>query len=180
MELLLRDLLTFSRTIHPDGVSVATADLSKSLAQAVSTLNGRIEEASAIIQVEGLPIVAGDEGQLTQVFQNLLSNALKYRKADEPPIIAISAEQQRAEWIVCVSDNGIGFEQKYAERIFGLFKRLHKDDYPGTGLGLAICQGIIERCGGRNWAEGRAGEGAKFNFSLPCADESQHPAESLQ
>ena len=83
-----------------------------------------------------------------------------------PPRVHISARQEGSEWIISVKDNGIGFEQQYAERIFGLFKRLHKDDYPGTGLGLAICQRIIERYGGRIWADSVFGEGSTFHFTL--------------
>jgi signal transduction histidine kinase len=176
MTKLLRDLLLFSRTIHPDSMTIDRADLSKSFMQAVATLNGRIEESTAVIECNDLPTVTGDEAQLAQVFQNLLSNALKYKKAEVAPRITISAELQNGEWVISVSDNGIGFEQRYAERIFGLFKRLHKDDYPGTGLGLAICQRIIERCGGRIWAEGRPGTGSTFYFALPSCDSSRvHP-----
>jgi light-regulated signal transduction histidine kinase (bacteriophytochrome) len=167
MEKLLTDLLTYSRTIHPDTLRVDSADLSKSLAQALATLNSRIEENDADIQFNKLPTVAGDELQLAQVFQNLLSNALKYRRRDLSPKIVISAEQQQKEWLVSVTDNGIGFDQQYAHRIFGLFKRLHKDEYPGTGLGLAICQRIVERCGGRIWAEGRPAEGSTFYLAFP-------------
>lgn len=167
MDALLRDLLTFSRTIYSDSVAGETADLSISLSQAVSILHGRIEESNATIESGQLPTVTGDEAQLAQVFQNLLSNALKYRQADIAPKILISAEQKGQEWVVTVQDNGIGFESQHAERIFGLFKRLHKDEYPGTGLGLAICQRIVERHGGRIWAEGRPGEGAAFYFALP-------------
>ena len=167
MEKLLSDLLTYSRTIHPDTVKVDNADLSKSLAQAVATLNSRIEENGAEIEFSELPTVPGDEAQLAQVFQNLLSNALKYRQLAVPPKIVISAEQQGKEWVVSVTDNGIGFDQQYARRIFGLFKRLHKDKYPGTGLGLAICHRILERCGGRIWAEGRPGEGSSFYLAFP-------------
>jgi signal transduction histidine kinase len=108
---------------------------------------------------------------MAHVFQNLLSNALKYRKKDSRPEIHVSAKLDREHCVVCVRDNGIGFEQQYAERIFGLFKRLHKEEYPGTGLGLAICQRIIERYGGRMWAEGTPRQGAKFYFSLPCLAE---------
>lgn len=167
MEKLLSDLLTYSRTIHPDTVKVDNADLSQSLAQALATLKSRIEENGAAIECNELPTVAGDEAQLAQVFQNLLSNALKYRRHDLPPRIVISAEQKGKEWVVSVTDNGIGFDQQYARRIFGLFKRLHKDEYPGTGLGLAICHRIIERCGGRIWAEGRPGEGSTFYLAFP-------------
>lgn len=172
MEQLLRDLLTFSRTIQPDTPILESADLSSCLSEAMSALNGRIQENTAQIKCGHLPTVFGNEGQLTQVFQNLLSNALKYRKADVPPKIAVSAERQEdGKWIVVsVSDNGIGFEPQQAERIFGLFKRLHKDAYPGTGLGLAICQRIVERYGGRIWAEGRPGRGATFYFTLRSTD----------
>lgn len=166
MRKLLDDLLTYSRVISPNSLVLETADLSKALSQAIATLNARIEENSAQIEHQQLPTVVGDQSQLTQVFQNLLSNALKYRRNDVSPKIVIAAERQGLEWVVSVTDNGIGFEQKYAERIFGLFKRLHKDEYPGTGLGLAICQRIIERCGGRMWAQGRPGNGSSFYFAL--------------
>ena len=101
------------------------------------------------------------------VFQNLLSNALKYRKLNVTPEIRISSQKTSSEWIISVKDNGIGFEQLYALRIFGLFKRLHNDEFPGTGLGLAICQRIVERSRGRMWAEGTPGQGATFYFALP-------------
>jgi signal transduction histidine kinase len=107
---------------------------------------------------------------MAHVFQNLLSNALKYCKKDTAPEIDICALRDGDYWTISVRDNGIGFEPQYAERIFGLFKRLHKDEYPGTGLGLAICKRIVERYGGRIWAESRLGEGARFYFSLPAAD----------
>jgi len=172
MEKLLSDLLTYSRTIHSDTAKVGNTDLSKPLAQALATLKSRIEENGAEIESNELPTVAGEEAQLAQVFQNLLSNALKYRRVDRSPKIVISAERQGKEWVVSITDNGIGFDQQYARRIFGLFKRLHKDEYPGTGLGLAICHRIIERCGGRMWAEGRPGEGSTFYLAFPIpADE---------
>ena len=181
MEKLLSDLLTYSRTIHPDTVKVENTDLSKSLAQALATLNIRIEENGADIEFNELPTVAGDEAQLAQVFQNLLSNALKYRRHDLSPKIVISAEQHGKEWVVSVADNGIGFDQQYARRIFGLFKRLHKDEYPGTGLGLAICHRIIERCGGRMWAEGRPGQGSSFYLAFPIpADDVARDCSLIQ
>ncbi len=107
---------------------------------------------------------------MSHVFQNLLSKALKYRKPDTAPEIDISARDDGDDSVVSVRDNGIGFESQYAERIFGLFKRLHKEEYPGTGLGLAICKRIVERYGGRIWAEGKLGEGATICFSLPRVD----------
>jgi signal transduction histidine kinase len=168
METLLRDLLLYSRTTHSDEHSfAAAADLSISLAAATSVLSVRIQETRAVIVADPLPKVLGETGQLALVFQNLLSNALKYVK-DNTPQIHISAHSKGDMWAISVRDNGIGFEQKYAERIFGLFKRLHhKDEYPGTGLGLAICQRIVERYGGNMWAESTLGEGATFYFTLP-------------
>jgi len=169
MERLIRDLLTFSRTVHIESRGCGAADLSISLAQAISILKTRIEENAAVIHAEGLPLVRGDAPQLAQVFQNLISNSIKYRKAEEAPRIDITAEHKDGEWITAVHDNGIGFDQQYADSIFGLFKRLHKDEYPGTGLGLAICQRIVERYGGRMWAKSRDGEGATFYFALHAA-----------
>ena len=172
MQVLIRDLLTYSRTVHREPLPVGTADLSVSLGEAVSVLQNRIEESGATITASPLPAVRGDTKQMAQVFQNLLSNALKYRQPDIAPNIEILAERDGAQWIISVRDNGIGFDPQYAERIFGLFKRLHTDEYPGTGLGLAICQRVIERYGGRLWAEGRPGQGATFFFALPPAGES--------
>jgi PAS domain S-box-containing protein len=168
MEMLIHDLLTFSRAVHQETAS-SVADLSAALAQAMAVLRSRIEAAGAVIECGDLPRCLGETPQMVHVFQNILSNSLKYRRADVPLEIRITAEQQGSEVVVCVRDNGIGFDPKYSERIFGLFKRLHKDEYPGTGLGLAICRRIIERSGGRMWAEGQAGAGSSFYFSLPCA-----------
>jgi light-regulated signal transduction histidine kinase (bacteriophytochrome) len=168
MEALIHDLLTFSRTVHTDEVPIGTADLSAALGEALSVLKNRIEDTGAVITAESLPLARGDTAQIAHVFQNLLSNALKYRRSQVRPEIQISARLDHDRWIVCVRDNGIGFEPKYAERIFGLFKRLHREDeYPGTGLGLAICKRIVERYGGQIWAESNLNEGAAFSFSLP-------------
>lgn len=174
MEDLIRDLLSYSRIIHPNGEPADVADLSDSFSQAIEMLRGRIEETGASISAMPLPSVRGDTRQFSLVFQNLLSNSLKYHRTDVAPEIRIAAEQADNQWIVSVSDNGIGFQQQYADRIFGLFKRLHRDEYPGTGLGLAICQRIVERYGGRIWAEGRPGEGATFYISLPRPDSSHY------
>jgi PAS domain S-box-containing protein len=167
MEALIHDLLTFSRTIHAPEDSTETADLSVALAEATSVLKDRIEQSGAIITAPLLPTITGDTAQLAHVFQNLLSNAIKYQKTGTRPEVQISAECDGVNWIISVKDNGIGFESQYAERIFGLFKRLHKDEYPGTGLGLAICRRIIERHGGRIWAESSPDQGSAFYFSLP-------------
>ena len=170
METLIKDLLTYSRAVQREEWPAGAADLSAALNDAQTVLRARIEESQAVIAADSLPSVRGDTKQLAHVFQNLLSNALKYRSGERLPEIRISAQREGIEWIVAVRDNGIGFEQKHAERIFGLFKRLHTDEYPGTGPGLAICQRIVERYGGRMWAEGRPGDGATFLFALPAAE----------
>ena len=167
MEALIHDLLTFSKTIHSQEQPTETADLSAALAEAMSVLKSRIEEMDASVTAPLLPSLPGDTTQLALVFQNLLSNALKYQHNGTRPEIQIQAQCDGNCWTIAVKDNGIGFEPQYAERIFGLFKRLYKDEYPGTGLGLAICRRIIERHGGRIWAESRPGEGSTFYFSLP-------------
>ena len=170
MDMLLGDLLNFSRTVHADAPQTnIKADLSAALSDAMSVLANRIDESGARVTADRLPTTHGDPQQLSHVFQNLLSNAIKYSKKGIAPEIHISAACNGTEWTIAFADKGIGFEPQYAERIFGLFKRLHKDEYPGTGLGLAICQRIVQRYGGRMWAEGRLSEGATFYFSLPAA-----------
>jgi PAS domain S-box-containing protein len=170
METLIQDLLKFSRTVHAEEKAPRTrADLATAMKEGLTILKGRIEESGAQIMLPAeWPSVCGDTDQLTHVFQNLISNALKYRKVGVIPEIRISVATEATECTISVEDNGIGFYQKHAENIFGLFRRLHKrDEYTGTGLGLAICKRVVERCGGRIWAEGRPNEGATFHFTLP-------------
>ncbi len=166
MHALIHGLLTFSRSVHEEELPIGTADLTAALSGAIGVLKDRIEETAAVITAPPLPLARGDTAQVMHIFQNVLSNALKYRRMDRVPEICVSVARDRDQWIISVEDNGIGFEPQYAERIFGLFKRLHKDEYPGTGLGLAICKRIAERYGGRMWAEGRPGDGATIYFSL--------------
>ncbi len=170
MEALIHDLLTFSRTVQSDETAPGRADLQAAYEDALTVLKDRIEETGAAIKAGPLPMVRGDTAQMGQVFQNVLSNALKYRKAGVAPEIELTAARCGEHWRISIRDNGIGFEPRYAERIFGLFKRLHKDEYPGTGLGLAICKRIVERYGGRMWAEGLPETGATFYFELPGVD----------
>jgi signal transduction histidine kinase len=171
MEALIKDLLAFSRTIHPENeLNASTADLSAALIEATSVLRDRIEASHAVIDHPLLPSVRGDTAQIAQVFQNLLSNAIKYQANGTRPEVNISATCDGTFWTIAVKDNGIGFDSKYSERIFALFKRLHKDEYPGTGLGLAICRRIVERHGGRIWAESTPGQGSTFYFSLPRSE----------
>ena len=171
MDALIHDLLNFSRTVHDEELPVGTAQLSSSLDESLAVLRARIEETHAVIVAPSLPAVRGDTAQMAHVFENLISNALKYARKGVPPRIQIGAEREAHQWIISVRDNGIGFEPQYAERIFGLFKRLHRDEYPGTGLGLAICRRIVERYGGRIWADSKLGGGAAFFFALPQVEE---------
>ena len=175
MRQLIHDLLSYSRTVHSEVMTAKRADLRRAFGDAVAVVDGRVAQMGGMIECGDLPTVMGDETQLGQVFQNLLANSLKYAHPERPPCIRISASATGDEWVIAVRDNGIGFDPKYNEHIFGLFKRLHKDEYPGTGLGLAICRRLVERCGGRMWAEGRPGEGASFYFALSAAHETGRP-----
>jgi PAS domain S-box-containing protein len=171
MEVLIQDLLAYSRSVHTLKAleHPGTADLDAALNDALAVLQERIVSTGAQVRREPLPAVRGEISQMAQVFQNLLSNSLKYCSPEAVPTVAISARPQGDRWIITVADNGIGFDSQYCERVFGLFKRLHRDEYPGTGLGLAICKRIIERYGGRIWAESELGNGSKFCFELPAA-----------
>lgn len=168
MQGLINDLLTYSR-VGTRGKPFAPVALDTALDHALAHLQIALDESHAQITRLPLPTVLGDEGQLTQVFQNLIANALKFR-AEAPPQICVSAQRGENEWVVTVKDNGIGIDPQYRERIFILFQRLHSlEDYPGTGIGLTICKKIVERHGGRIWVESQPGQGATFCFMLPAA-----------
>jgi len=125
-----------------------------------------------VVTKDPLPTVRGDEAQLAQLFQNLIGNAIKFRKPDTPPLVHVSAKKARKQWAFSVRDNGIGMEAKYFDRIFQIFQRLHTHaEYPGTGIGLAICKRIVERHGGRIWLESAPGEGTTFFFTLATTGE---------
>jgi PAS domain S-box-containing protein len=167
MEYLIRDLLQFSQ-IDCAGVEQLTSISSESsFNEAVTNLTTSIDEHSATITRDPLPRVKGDPIQLTRLFQNLISNAIKYRSPDQPPVIHVSARLSGRDWLFSITDNGIGIEPQYAEKVFGIFKRLHGRDNPGTGIGLAICKKIVARHGGRIWVESQLGAGATFHFTLP-------------
>jgi PAS domain S-box-containing protein len=167
MHQLISDILAFSR-IGIRGKPFEQLDSHATLQLALENLKSEIERSGAIITIEELPEVIGDRLQLAQLFQNLVDNALKYRKKDEPPSIHIAAVEKETEWEFRVRDNGIGIDPRYAERIFQIFQRLHNiDEYPGTGIGLAICRKITARHGGRIWMASEQGRGATFCFTLP-------------
>jgi signal transduction histidine kinase len=170
MSALLEDLLVYAKVPLQDDRS-KPADLNAVVRETLALFTHLLKEAGAEIAVGELPIVQGNSDQLGLVFQNLIANALKYR-SDKPPHVQISASQAGGNWVVAVQDNGIGFEQRYADQVFGLFKRLNKEP-DGTGLGLTICKRIVELHGGRIWAQSEPDAGATFFFSLPAA---QKPA----
>jgi PAS domain S-box-containing protein len=170
MEQLIQDLLVYSRTIHAakEAVPSTEANLDAALTMALCNLETSVAESGATITRAPLPTVRGDMAQLSHVFQNVLSNAIKYRNPAEGLRVHVEAARGQREWVISVRDNGIGFEPDQAERIFGLFQRLHHaTEYPGTGLGLAICRRIVERYGGKMWAEGELGTGSVFFISFP-------------
>ncbi len=136
------------------------------MAGVLLNLDTSIRETGTKITYDPLPCVLSDFLQLSQVFQNLIGNSIKYR-SKENPRIHVSAEEQEDEWLFSVQDNGIGIDPQYHEQIFGIFKRLHGREYPGTGIGLALCKRIIERQGGRIWVESQAGQGSTFKFTIP-------------
>jgi signal transduction histidine kinase len=166
MHVLLNDMLAYSRVTDSEAKAFGEADSGAILKSALMNLEATIKDNDAVITSADLPMVTGDDVQLTQVFQNLIANSIKYRRTARPEI-HVSAEQVDGAWHFSIRDNGIGIEAKYWERIFGIFKRLHGRELPGTGMGLAICKKIVERHGGRIWVESTLGEGSNFQFSLP-------------
>ena len=166
MSMLINDLLTFSR-IGTHAEQFAKTNFNIVLERTLDDLQYRIRESGAKITSDDLPVLMADEMQIGLVFQNLLSNAIKFRR-DEPSRVHVSARHEKVVWIFSVSDNGIGIEPDYFDRIFVMFQRLHaKSEYKGTGIGLAICKKIVERHGGRIWVESSFGKGSTFYFTIP-------------
>jgi len=169
MKEMIQGLLDYSR-VEREGKKFIKTDMNLKLEKAVSNLRSAIDESSAIITHDDLPTVSAEPDQMVRVFQNIIGNAIKFRKADEQLKIHISVriDKKRREWIFSVSDNGIGMEEKYADRIFEVFKRLHTvDKYEGAGIGLAIVKRIIDAHGGYIWVESKLGKGSTFYFTIP-------------
>ena len=170
MQRLIHDLLAYSR-VGTQGAELTPTDTAPVLRETLSNLELAIEDSEAQVVFSDLPSVMGDPSQLRQLFQNIIGNALKYR-SESRPRVELDAKRDGDQWTFSIRDNGVGFDQRYAERVFGVFKRLHRNaDIPGTGIGLAICQRIIDRHGGRIWAESKLGEGSCFYFTLPAVAE---------
>ena len=168
MEVLINDLLTYSK-VGTAGLEVRPTDCGEVVGSALANLEAAIDQTGASVVAESLPTVIGDSSQLVQLFQNLIGNSLKFR-GEETPRVTVRGQRQGDEWIISVSDNGIGVDAEYAEKVFVIFQRLHgRGDYAGTGIGLAICKKIVERCGGRIWLDETYDSGACFSFTLPAA-----------
>jgi len=177
MHELINGLLLYAR-VKSRGRELDRADSEAVLGRCLTTLRGAIREADAQVTHDPLPPVFADELQLERVFQNLVSNALKFHGSD-PPQVHISAERSGAQWVFAVKDNGIGIEPRFHDRIFVIFQRLHtRQAYPGTGIGLSICKRIVERHGGRIWLESEDGKGSTFYFTMPAVPEADRRASA--
>ena len=182
MQLLIDDLLTFSRTVNHSGQEFETVDLNVVLEEVENDISISIDEKNVRIITEDLPLILGFSFQLKQLFYNLLSNSIKFARNGVAPVIEITSEEMSGKDIffiegireentfyhICFQDNGIGFESNYAEKIFIIFQRLHgRQDYEGTGIGLAICKRVMGNHNGFIFAEGELGKGAKFHLFFP-------------
>jgi light-regulated signal transduction histidine kinase (bacteriophytochrome) len=165
MQNLIKDLLDFSRIGRK--IVFQIVDCNKVLSEVTAEMGSSIKESNAKITYPELPSLKGNEIELKQLFQNLISNAIKFRKKDVPPEIEITAEEKESEYLFSVKDNGIGFEEEYKEKIFIIFQRLHNaTEYPGTGIGLATCKKIVTQHNGKIWVESKLGEGSIFYFTI--------------
>ena len=173
MKQLIEDLLAYSR-VGTRGKEFQSVDSGASLDRALANLRASVESSGAKITRDALPAVLADGAQLSQVFQNLIGNAIKFR-GEEAPRIHVGAQARDTVWVFSVKDNGIGLDTQYADRIFMMFQRLHnKAEYPGTGIGLAIVKKIVERHGGRIWVESEPGKGASFGFTIAREHDHDH------
>jgi PAS domain S-box-containing protein len=170
LESLLRDLLEYTDALGAGSPILAeSVDMNEALTAALSNLQVAIHESGAVVRRADLPVISWRKSHAIQVLQNLIGNAVKYRRPECRPQIDVAAERHAKSWQFSVSDNGIGVDPQYHERIFGIFRRLHPaHQYEGTGIGLAICQKVVERNGGRIWLESEPGRGSTFYFTCPA------------
>ena len=168
---MINALLTYSR-VGTQGKEFHPTNCEDVLSQVLANLKLAIEESGALVTHDPLPTIIADESQLVQSFQNLVGNAIRYRN-QKPPRIHISVVAKGNEWGFSVSDNGIGIEPQYFDRLFKLFQRLHTESYPGSGIGLAVGKRIVERHGGRIWVESEIGKGSTFRFTIPLREGGQ-------
>src|SRR5450432_1422857 len=166
VERLVKGLLAYWEVTEGGGDRFSAVDCNYLLSQALLSLQTSIQQSGAKVTSDSLPTVTANEVMLTQVFQNLIANSIKYR-GKATPTIHISVMRIPEGWLFSVTDNGIGIEPAFTERVFGMFRRLHGSEVPGTGIGLALCKKVVERHGGRIWVESEAGQGAVFKFTIP-------------
>ena len=167
MESMIKGLLDYAAVNNDLHNRAASADSRVVLQQLLVNLQHLIEAEGAVITFDKLPLVQAHEDRLAQVLSNLITNGIKYH-GDRKPQVHISATDNGTEWIFKIADNGIGIDMRYADEIFGLFRRLHSSDsYEGSGIGLALCKAIVERRGGRIWVESEPGQGSTFLFTIP-------------
>ncbi len=177
---LINDLLIYSRVGNANRKLLVEIDCNSVLDRVINNLQVSIKESQAVIERTPLPTLYADPTQLAQLFQNLISNAIKFKGA-ESPVVRIQTLKKAHEWQFSVNDNGIGIDSKFSERIFVIFQRLHsRADYPGTGIGLAICKKIVEGHGGKIWVDSVLGQGARFSFSLPEPEVTHVPQSKAQ
>ena len=170
MQALISGLLEYSR-LDAEPRELEMVDAGVVVDRALQNLGVLVQESGADVKLGPLPQVKGDPLLLLQLFQNLIGNALKFRR-EEKPSVKVSASRENGHWVFTVEDNGIGIDPQYQDRIFAIFKRLHgRDKYPGSGLGLAICKKVVEKHRGRIWVESEPGRGAAFRFTLPLDPE---------
>lgn len=168
MQRLINDLLAYSRVGRKGGEPMPI-EFDEVVHTALENLKSAIADSGATVTVGAMPHVVGVRLQLLQLMQNLISNAIKFRRDGVAPTVAIAARRDGAMWHIVVEDNGIGIDPQYVERVFLIFQRLHgRDRYPGTGIGLAIAKKVIDYHGGRIWIESTPGQGSRFNFTLPA------------
>ena len=171
IEALLKALLSYWEVAERAHDIFTPIDSGAVLAKALWNLQAAVTESGAIVTYDPLPTVDAEEVLLLQLFQNLISNSIKY-KGEAAPRIHISAERDAKHWLFSVRDNGMGIDPQDCERVFGMFKRLHGSEIPGTGIGLALCKKVIDRQGGRIWVESEPGHGATFKFTIPARHKS--------
>jgi len=166
MQNLINDLLEFSR-VTTRGEKMVKTDMNTVVCEAVKDLEVKIKETKTRVTWDELPEAKADRGQMERLFSNLIGNAIKFQKPGINPKIHISAEEKNKKWVFSVRDNGIGIDEKFNEKVFVIFQRLHSSrDYKGTGIGLAVCKQIIHRHGGQIWFESKENEGTTFYFTL--------------
>ena len=170
MEDLFKGMREFWQVSEREEKRQTGVDCNEVLKKVLLILHKTITDSGATVTHEPLPTVRAEETGLVQVFQNLVGNAVKYRNKKRPKVRVSAGTNDKGEWVFSVKDNGIGIDPQYAEKVFGMFNRLHRQKYPGSGIGLAICRKVVERLGGRIWVESKQGRGADFKFTIPSKD----------